>query len=228
MTEATAQVLLYVITAAGFIVWLLGLQFLLTASRRRIAANRQAAEQLELSEPPEANWIVGSTEVEGQPAALAVKAAAVLAKESIAALGPLKIVQRTGDRVTFERINPSLAMQPSWRGGFRRGQLRLTPVGRERTRVDYAIEMAGGQWLLWLGGIFQALGLLALVVGFWVISTYVVPHPHPAVRWQTLQMMQVVHFLWPPFLCGGLYRVWGREVRAGFDALVNNLPYYGN
>jgi hypothetical protein len=79
---------------------------------------------------------------------------------------------------------------------------------------------------LWLGGLFQAAGLLALVVGCWAVYTYVASSPDPAVRWQTFQMAQAVHFLWPPFLCGGLYRRGARAVAAQFEALAHNLPYY--
>src|SRR5262249_33300367 len=43
--------------------------------------------------------------------------------------------------------------------------------------------------------------------------------------WQTFQMAQAVHFLWPPFLFGALYRQ-GRRAAAQFEALAHNLPYY--
>jgi len=38
-------------------------------------------------------------------------------------------------------------------------------------------------------------------------------------------MGQVIHFLWPPFLFGGLYRRVQTHVRNTFDSLVHNLPY---
>jgi hypothetical protein len=62
----------------------------------------------------------------------------------------------------------------------------------------------------------------------WAVFTYLVSAPEPAVRWQTLQMLQVVHFLWPPFLFGALYRRGMKEVTAQFEAVAYNLPYYGD
>ena len=78
------------------------------------------------------------------------------------------------------------------------------------------------------GAAVLMLGLIALVVGFLVMQTYVISSPNPAVRGQVFQMCQVVHFLWPPFLFGGLYRKKFSVVRAGFDTLVHNLPYCGD
>lgn len=60
-----------------------------------------------------------------------------------------------------------------------------------------------------------------------MIYTYVASSPNPATRWQTLQMLQAVHFLWPPFLFGALYRRGVKEVVAQLEALVHNLPFYG-
>jgi len=73
--------------------------------------------------------------------------------------------------------------------------------------------------------LFQVLGLIAIVVGYWAIATYVIPSPDPGVRWQAVQMVQAVHFLWPPFLFGARYRRSVREVTAQFQALANNLPF---
>jgi len=75
--------------------------------------------------------------------------------------------------------------------------------------------------------LIQLLGLVALGVGFWLIRTCVVTHPNPGVRAQAVQMVQAVHFLWPPFLCGALYRRGRSTIRNGFEVLIHNLPYYG-
>jgi hypothetical protein len=77
-----------------------------------------------------------------------------------------------------------------------------------------------------LGAVFQVLGLIALIGGFFAITTWVVPNPNPDVRAQSVQMVQAVHFLWPPFLFGGIYRMRRRTVQARFEILVNNLPYF--
>ena len=83
------------------------------------------------------------------------------------------------------------------------------------------------QGLFICGVIFQILGLIALAVGFLLVHLFVVQSQNPAVRWQTMQMAQVVHFLWPPFLFGGLDRMHHRIVSRAFDTFVHNLPYQG-
>jgi hypothetical protein len=99
------------------------------------------------------------------------------------------------------------------------------PTGSGRTRIDWVAEVTTLRWLLKVGVVFQLIGLIALVVGSWALFTYVASSPHPGLRWQAFQMLQIAHLLWPPFLFGSLYR-WGRSaVRAQFDALVHNLPF---
>lgn len=220
MSTETAQLVLGIIGGVGFIVWLAGLQFLFSSAR---VGQRENASR-DFQEPIPENWLAGSAEVEGQPAVLAKRAAALLVKQTPGPFGPIKIVEGSDDRLVFERVGPRVGglQQGEW---LRRGEMRFTAIGRDRTRIDYAIERAPLRWLLWLGGLFQALGLAALGVGAWLIGTLVVPSPDPAVRTQAIQMIQVVHFLWPPFLMGFLYRRGIRSVRATFDALAHNLPY---
>jgi hypothetical protein len=55
--------------------------------------------------------------------------------------------------------------------------------------------------------------------------SYVIPNPNPSVRGQAFQVVQVVHFLWPPFLFAALSRQPVRWISARVDALVTNLPY---
>jgi hypothetical protein len=222
MTQQTAQMILYAIAVVAAVAWMAGLQFLVRSARIGKAAGT-ATGQFPDEMPPE-NLIFGHAEVEGRADRLSAKAASVLAGES-ARFGYLKIVQRTDESLRFEAAAAAAPATPAGQC-LRRGQLRFTPLGADRTRIDYGIEVSAGRGLLWGGAVFVALGLVALVVGCWAIQTWVVPNPHPAVRGQTFQMFQVVHFLWPPFLLGGIYRVQRRAVRDGFDALIHNLPYY--
>jgi hypothetical protein len=219
MSPEIAQQVVFGITAVGVVVWLLSLNFLVKSARLL-----QLAKQEGFSEPPAQNLLTGSAEVEGDPKALAAKAAAILAKGT---LGPLKIVDKTDDRIVFERPDPGIANQPAGRW-FRRGELRFMGLRQNRTQVEWAVEPAAFQWMLEVGSIVQIVGLVGLIVGCWAMSTYVATSPEPAVRWQSLQMLQVVHVLWPPFLFSGLYRRGIRGVTAEFEALANNLPYLGD
>ncbi len=49
--------------------------------------------------------------------------------------------------------------------------------------------------------------------------------PIPTCASQAVQTVQLVHFLWPPFLFASRSRQLARMIRAQMEALVNNLPY---
>lgn len=218
MSPEIAQQVVFGITAVGAVVWLLSLNFLVKSARLL-----QPAKQDEFDEPPAPKHLSGSAEVEGDRKTLAVQAAAVLAKGT---LGPVKIVAKTDARIVFERLDPGIVNQPPGRW-FRRGEFRFMASRPNRTQVEWAVEPCAFQWMLWVGAVVQTVGLIGLVVGCWSLSTYVATSAEPSVRWQSLQMLQVVHVLWPPFLFGGLYRKGIRGVAAAFEALVNNLAYLG-
>jgi len=222
MDPEAAQLVLSGILVIGAVVWLTGLQFLVRASRA-VTPERDQDMYPDSQSPSAPNRLTGYAEVQGQPGVLATRAASILAKGS--PLGPIKIVEKTDDRLAFERLGPGMANQPASRW-FRRGELRFSTARQSRCRVEWTAELANMDWLLKLGALFQVLGLLALGIGGWAIDTYVVSSPEPAVRWQTVQIMQAVHFLWPPFLFGALYRRGRKEVAAHFEALAHNLPYY--
>jgi hypothetical protein len=222
MDQQTAQWVLYAITVAAGVAWMAGLRFLVRSVRIS-----QSGHSREISrfgeEPPPANVMVGTAEVEGMAESLSSKAASILAGDA-SRFGCVKIVERTNDCLRFE-ASPSATATPPAAQCLRGGQLRFTPVEHNRTRIDYGIDVSAGRGLLWGGAIFVVLGLIAVLVGYAAIQTWVVPNPHVAVRAQIFQMFQVAHFLWPPFLFGGIYRRQRSAVRKGFDALIHNLPY---
>jgi hypothetical protein len=222
MTQETAQLVLYAIAVVAAVAWIAGLLFLVRSARIGKAAE-PATGRFPDEAPPD-NLIVGHAEVEGLADRLSARAASVLAGES-ARFGYLKILERTDECLRFEATAGASPTTPAGQC-LRRGQLRFTPLGIDRTRIDYGVEISTGRGLLWGGAAFVALGLVALLVGCWAIQAWIVPNPHPGIRGQTFQMLQVVHFLWPPFLLGGIYRMQRRAVRDAFDALVHNLPYH--
>ncbi len=215
MNAANAEMLLYAITAVAVVAWVEGLRFLTATIRKEKKGGEEFAKA---DDPAPANIIFGSAEVQGSAAELSQKAAAVMAARSI------KICEKTDESIVFEtpkefipgsNINlPPLS-----------GQMRFTPLSAQTTRVDYALAKPRVRVLLILGFVFQALGLIAIIAGFLLIYFLAVPNPNPGVRWQTVQMVQVVHFLWPPFLFAGLYRKSASFVRAQFDTFIHNLPF---
>src|SRR5262249_30813771 len=160
-----------------------GLTFLLAASRAGLAGEAQSFTP---APPPSDEGIAGSAEVKGHAAELSSRAANMLAM--LGASGNLKILEHADDRIVFEGTGQALAngLQGIGWGGFRRGEIWFTERGG-KTRIDYAVTIPSQKWLLWTGFAVQALGLIALIVGFWALQTYVVTSPSPAVRTQVVQ-----------------------------------------
>jgi hypothetical protein len=223
MDPDVARLVLTGITFVGVVVWLIGLQFLIGSARRRETGQPDDAREVDFAGEERDGCLTGSAEVEGKAPTLASRAATILVQGNVYTLGPVRINEKTDDHIQFERVAAANQAAGPW---FGRGELRFTPLASGRTRVEWAVEPGASRALLWAGALFQVLGLIALVVGCWVIFTFVTSSPNPAVRWQTVQMVQVVHFLWPPFLFGAMYRKGTRLVEAQLAALVNNLRYY--
>ncbi len=221
LPPATAQLILYAITGVAAAVWVIGLQFLVGSVRR---PRPTAPERFDWSEPASSPQVVGVAEVEGEAGRLAAQACSLLARGDVPGLGQVRIVEKTENRVVFAGPGEGGA-GPAASSGIVQGRLEFAAASPSRSRVDYAVELRGGRGLLLAGAIVQAVGLLAIVAGFWLIQTYVVNNAHPAIRAQSVQMLQVVHFLWPPFLCGGLYRARSKVVRVALETFLQNLPY---
>lgn len=217
METEQAQILVATIAGAAAVVWLFGLQYL-AASRKPLPPGGG----LDCAEPSSPDCILGRAEIEGRPDMLAARTAAALAQGN--PFGSVRIVDKADDRVGFERLGPGDFRRGagSW---TERGAFRFAPAGHGRSQVEWTGEMSRMGLMIALGALFQVLGLAAIAIGFWAMWTYVVVSPSPAVRWQSFQMLQVAHFLWPPFLFGSLCRRGKRDAAARFESLVQNLPF---
>jgi hypothetical protein len=211
MNAATAEMVLYAITAIALVVWVEGLRFLTATVWKEKKGSEEFAK---LDEPAPAKLIYGSAEVAGRADELSQKAAAVMAARSI------KICEKTDESIVFETPSGSSADWPHLSG-----QMRFTPLSAQTTRVDYALVKPHVRVLLILGLVFQAIGFVAIVAGFLLIYFFVVANNNPAVRWQTLQMVHVFNLLWPQFLVAGLYRKSISFAKARFDTFIHNLPF---
>lgn len=215
MNAANAEMLLYAITAVAVVVWVEGLRFLVATIRKTKKGGEEFAK---LDDPAPANIIYGSAEVDGPAAELSQRAVAIMAAKSI------KICEKTDECIVFETprefVPGSNVNLPPLSG-----QMRFTPLSAQTTCVDYALAIPRVRMWLILGFVFQALGFVAIVAGFLVIYFLVVPSQHLWLRWQTIHMVQVVHFLWPPFLLAGLYRKSTSIIRTQFDTFIHNLPF---
>ena len=74
-------------------------------------------------------------------------------------------------------------------------------------------------------GVFQILGLAALGAACYVMLTFVVRSPKIGIRYQVWQTLQLVHFLWPPFLFAGVYAMTRRSIARLIGTLLGNLAY---
>ena len=211
-----AHLILNSVTAVALLVWLAGLRFLVMAAREP-----HVDRGLDTNEPTDRLPIQGMAEVDGEPESLALLAASILAKGSVSQFGPVRIVSRTADAVIFEGSGESTGLGQC----VRHGVIHFARLNQTATRIDYALEVPHGKGLLLGGAIFQILGLAAVATGFWLINAFVADAPSAAVRAQSVQMVQVFHFLWPPFLFGFLYRKRYGALRKAFDTFIHNLPF---
>src|SRR6516225_6490838 len=97
MDSQTAHLIVYSIAAVACVVWFAGLQFLLASARKP-----RVNDSFDATESTNRLAIEGMAEVEGEPETLAARAASILAKGSVGQLGPLRIIGRTAESVTFE------------------------------------------------------------------------------------------------------------------------------
>jgi hypothetical protein len=233
MDTDLARIIVIAIASVGTVVWLAAVAVMARASRERQARIQLASERFEMDGFPgrpgdgsrsgfhSASPIVGEVEVQGKPEELSAKLASLLARDGLGPIGPVKILSRNEREIWFESAGPGVGQAHAT---VRRGRFRLEGFGT-RTRVEYALDAPSGRVLLWLGWGFVALGLAALVIIATVLLTFIVVSPSPAWRGQAVQMVQAVHFLWPPFLFAFLARQPEKLIRGRVEAMVHNLPY---
>lgn len=227
MAVESAEMLLFAITALGAILWLTGLQFTIRSFPRVAALRDGLSRPFDFEPEPPKEWICGGADVKGNLPELVAKATAALVGGNITGIGPVKILETGDDRIVFEGMahigcNSTRNQMP---GRIGHGQLRFVPLDHERTNVQYVVQPTGMLWMLWTALGIQCLGLIALVAGFWLVYALVVHNANPVVRWQTLQMLQTVHFFWPPFMFAFMFRYGRKAIRSGLDLFVHNLPY---
>lgn len=206
----TAQTILQTIAGIALVLWLAGCWF--------VASSRDAAAE----EASSGDWgtigrrrpsLQGSMNIEGEPNELARKAAVLVAR---GALGPVKILEAKDSYLEFEGV-------PIRRVGW--VALDFGSGGAHRTQVTYVASPRTGTALLTIAKILLIVGLAAVVVGFALLQRFAVNSPRPAIRGQVFQMIQVIHFLWPPWLLAGLHRAMRRNARMAVEAFVSNLPF---
>jgi hypothetical protein len=83
----------------------------------------------------------------------------------------------------------------------------------DRTRFDRRMQL----FMLVFALLLMPVVILGVAAILWIFAA---PNADPAARWQSVQIVQIVHVLWPPFLVFGL---WRRLRAQPVDAVANAL-----
>jgi hypothetical protein len=170
----------------------------------------------------------GSVDLPGEPQEVSKRIAHAL----VTAPGPVSArIVEADSRVVRAKLRPVLQ---SRRG---RGELGSGGAGSaglvchidrrmDGCRVDYSLdtgELGVGYRNITLG--LLVLGSVAILAAAVIFPLLVIPSDNPAIRGQTAQVVQLVHFLWPPFLLTHQARR-ARAVTAEHTMdLMANLPW---
>lgn len=198
------------IMAVGLLVWLIGLLM----SRRAFAAG------------PGGGGREDEIEVEIGPDQACKEIARRLTSQSSGL--SVRVLACTSDEVSA-RVNlypgvaaGALAQNPD-RGAMLKCKLTHTMKG---TRVAWAIDTKPLSGLLeTVTHVVLVLGVLALAAATVIFPLWVIPHPEPAVRWQVVQTVQVLHFQWPPIMLAFLARRRRLLVEARVGDLLSNMTF---
>jgi hypothetical protein len=222
MTEETAKLIFAAIMTIGYLFWLWSLQKTLADGRQTEATDwRMLHDEVAAA----ADIETGARVVRGEPEALSQALARSMLHLQAGGFAPLfEITERTSNRIAIKKTGPLMCNQPAGMY-FSEAQLDLQRVGENATRVSYTIgfdRLARRVKNISLAIIFGAGLPLMLIVGGVVWYT-VIPNANPAIRWQVLQTLQIVHGLWPPFLILGLYYTGRRQAKTYFSNMLSTL-----
>ncbi|MGF1581909.1 MAG: hypothetical protein ACFCD0_21485 [Gemmataceae bacterium] len=229
MNSEIARIVVLGIAGVCFAVWLVGVVVVW-----RTYSGSPQDDLLDSGEPFETgsksphSWVSGTATVDGEPEDVIHKATNILATNATW-FGPTKIVEQTERTLRFlgtgHPMGTSTVSGRSRGPSMRRGMFRARSAGHETSQIDYDLETPGLRLFLVLAVICQVVGFLVLV-GLTITLYYLAAESfHPAIRTQSIQMIHVGHFLWPPFLLVWFYRRFRNGVRDRCEAFLHNLSF---
>ena len=219
MSPDSARLVILITATVGGLVWLISVAMASKLLRRRYDPYNPEASDYDIS---------GKIRVDGNPAALAETITERLVSSSTGFMGTqCKILKSTPEQIRFQ-----LGISASESDGHRRPglssceiEIRLRDIG-ETTEVTYLADLGNiRRKMAFIALSINVLGLAAVTVLPAALYIYVAPHPDAPVRQQAIQVCQMVHVLWPPFLVLGLYRRTTRLVTNAVETLITNLQY---
>lgn len=224
MEVEQAQSALNIITVGVGILWIIGTWYVARAARVGKVSCLPEPQPVLVHDVTVPRAVVGTDDIEGPPAENQAQAVRALATGVGHHLGNVRIAEEAPGYVRFEGARGVKGSRGSGLS-LGQGELWFSLQTGHTTHVDYAVEVTAGGPLISLARIVNVLGLIAIVIGYLAISKWIIPSPFAETRAQVFQMLQTIHFLWPPFLLAGLYQYQHAAVAGAVETFVHNLPY---
>ena len=211
METESAYIVLYVILAAGVVVWFFGvLSWLRTFGS---GADTEVRGEVEYEVEP-SKVRQGLTRLLASGAGGGVSARILDASDHqvVAELTLMETIHRKGRARTRQRSGAILTcrLEPRLNGCLLRYQMDLSATGRGM-RI-------GGVVLL-------ALGVVALASVAILMPALVIEHEDSAIRGQVWQSLQVIHFLWPPYLLAFVTRRTRSMIQVLVEDMLRNMRF---
>ena len=225
ITVETAKTIFWIIWAAAAVVWIVSALWIGTWFRKKTYGRTDDPFEDPLSaDGPEHVDLEGQTTVALAPDEVSRRLTCFFANHLAAGL--------TVEESSPTRVRLSGGGTGSATAG-RQGQMPLDEVtftfhsfAGAAAEVRYSARLTRLKRFCRIGaGVFQILGLAALGAACYVMLTFVVTSPKIGIRYQVWQTLQLVHFLWPPFLFAGVYAMTRRSIARLIGTLLGNLAY---
>jgi len=201
MNPDTIRLGLLTIAGAGGLVWLLGLLALLVARTWGLADDSGLVTG---ERDAHAAVLRGGFEVVGPADRIRKRAALAFGGDSGGPLGLRLVDDQSPGRLRLESVALPEPNTPEPKPRIQRAEFRFEPTTASRTLVTYRLEIDPSLATFAWGAGFQAAGLIVLAVGFLASWSVAGSNYHDHIQAQALQLAQVVHLLWPPFLAASL------------------------
>jgi hypothetical protein len=167
--------------------------------------------------------LAGEATLEGEPEEVSKKIARSLVGGPSHSIIQVRVVDAgpSGVRVRTPKGGALMPMTGGLEGEFK---IRRAADGKVKValRTNKGAERRAAKITMW---ICLLIGLPVLVGVPALLMALVVASPHPAVRWQSIQVVQIVHVLWPPFLFLWLGRRTQRVIEEGLGQVLDRLKY---
>lgn len=228
MDPLIARIVYFVLMTIAGTVWFLSLRKALHLGGKRAAEVDEPFAPFDdiPVEPEDSIDLTGEKTVRGTTESVSQKLAEAMLGTAVPGMFStlFEITERTAERISIRKTGPLVCNQPSGMY-FSDAEFTLTPAGEERVVVKYRLgfERLLNRTRTVALGLILGLGLPALLIGGGLTWFFVVNNVNPTVRWQTLQMLHIAHFLWPPFLFLSMYQTGRRHARTFISNLLSLL-----